>query len=177
MKVPRRLIHPAAHALAALLALALAACGFQLRGSVSLPAAWQVLHFQSPEPDGDLAQAVRDAFAAGDVAFTDATGANYRLHLGAEEYQQRNLSVGGDARAEEFELTLSASLRVSDAEGAELLPATELNVRRIAAHDPENITGTMEELRLLREEMREVLVQQVIRQVRIAAIASLAEAD
>ena len=95
------------------------------------------------------------------------TEANYRLSLGREQFEQRNLTIGGNARAAEFQLSMRTTLQVTDRSGIELQPPTELSVQKIMTHDPENPTGKVEEARLLRTE----LAQQVLRQVRFLATA------
>ncbi len=149
----------------------LGGCGFQLRGSVEIPPDWLALHMQSPSPNSELSSGVRSALGNNGVEWLDATESNYTLQLGDEKFEQRNLTIGSNARATEFELTLTASMRVLDKQGKELSPATDVSVTKIMTHDPENVTGKVEESNLLRREMRTELIQQVMRRIRFLATA------
>jgi len=149
----------------------LSGCGFQLRGDIEIPTEWLAMHLQSPSPNGELASGVRSALSNNGVEWLGATEANITLQLGSEKFEQRNLTIGANARATEFELKLSASMRVLDDQGQELAPQTEVTVTKIMTHDPENVTGKVEESNLLRREMRTELIQQVLRRIRFLATA------
>ena len=98
------------------------------------------------------------------------------MQLGDERFEQRNLSIGANARATEFELTLSTTMQVRDTQGKEVVPVSEVVVHKIMTHDPDNVTGKVEESNLLRREMRQELVQQLMRNIRYAATSGVAEA-
>jgi LPS-assembly lipoprotein len=149
--------------------LALAGCGFQLRGTVDIPEEWLTLHLVTASPNGELAKGVRSSFSNNGVQWVEAGEANYVLQLGNEKFEQRNLSIGANARAAEFELTLSTTLQVRDSKGKEVVPESDVIVHKIMTHDPENVTGKIEESNLLRREMRQELVQQLMRNIRFAA--------
>ncbi len=149
--------------------LAASGCGFALRGSFNLPEAWRDIALESPSPNSELTRSVREGFESNEVRVTDRGEANYVLYLGNEKFERRNLTIGGNARAAEFELVMSTSLRVTDKSGEEIMAETELSARSIMTHDPENVTGKVEESRLLQREMRQNLTQQVLRQVRFLA--------
>ena len=99
------------HLIVAGLVLGLASCGFQLRGNIDIPPEWQELRMVSPSPNGELAREVRDGFSNNGVQWVDAATANYVLRLDDERFEQRNLTIGSNARATEFELTLSTTLQ------------------------------------------------------------------
>jgi LPS-assembly lipoprotein len=149
----------------------LSGCGFQLRGTIDIPPEWLAMHMQSPSPNGELASGVRSALSNNGVEWQEATDANITLQLSDEKFEQRNLTIGANARATQFELKLSASMRVLDDQGKELAPNTDVTVTKIMTHDPENVTGKVEESNLLRREMRTELIQQVMRRIRFLATA------
>ena len=157
--------------LTALLLALLAGCGFQLRGSVDLPAGWDSVHLVSASPNGELAHAVRAGFERGGVEVTGRDAASFVLRLGDETVERRNLTIGPNARAAEFELTMTTTVQVSDPNGNELLAKSRLSARGVMRHNPQNVTGKEEEVRLLHLEMRRSLVQQVLRKVRFLATA------
>ena len=157
------------------LIILLSGCGFQLRGTVDIPEEWLAMHLVTSSPNGELARGVRTSFANNGVQWMEAADANYLLHLGDEKFEQRNLSIGANARAAEFELTLRTTLRVLNDRGEEVLPRSDVLVHKIMTHNPSNVTGKVEESNLLRREMRQELVQQLMRNIRFAATRSGAQ--
>jgi LPS-assembly lipoprotein len=151
------------------LSLLLTGCGFHLRGAVDIPEQWLALHLTTSSPNGELARGVASSFANNGVQWLDASEANYTLQLGGEKFERRNLSIGANARAAEVELTLSTTMQVRDTKGAVVVEQSEVVVNKIMTLDPENVTGKVEESNLLRREMRQELVQQLMRNIRFAA--------
>ena len=159
------------------LSLLLSACGFHLRGTVELPEEWRSLYLSSSSPNSELTVALRNGFESNGVNITNLDEANYRLQLGEERFERRNLTIGRNARAAEFELVMSTRLRVTDSQGNEILPELDVSTERVMTHDPENVTGKVEESRILRDEMRQDLVQSLLRQIRFLATAPTPAAD
>lgn len=155
--------------MAILLGCLLAGCGFHLRGAIDLPEAWEKLHLSSGSPNSELTRTLRDSAESAGVEWRDRDEANFTVELGAERFDQGNLTIGTNARAAELELKMTASLAVVDAGGNELMPPTDVTTYRIIINDPENIAGIAEEARLLRQEMRVDLSQQMLRKLRFLA--------
>lgn len=151
------------------LSVLLGGCGFQLRGSADIPPEWLELNLASASPNSELSNAINNGFTANGVNWLERSDANYVLEVGPEQYQRRNLTVGANARASEYELEMTTTLRITDTRGQELMPQTELTVFKIITSDLNNITGKVEETRLLKQEMRQELVQQMLRRVRFLA--------
>ena len=147
----------------------LVACGFQLRGSIDLPPEWKALHLSTASPNSELSSELRAGFEANGIQWVDRAEAAYTLQVGTETYERRNLTIGQDAKAAEFELIMSTTLRVIDLEGNEIMEQTTVTAQKVMTNDPENITGKVEEARLLRREMRRSLVRQIMRQIRFLA--------
>ena len=166
-------------ALVALLLLTalLAGCGFQLRGAIDLPPAWEELHLSSVSPNSELSRALRDRAERAGVHWRERDEANFIIRLGNERFERRNLTIGDNARAAEFELQMTASLGVTDSAGRELMPATDVSIFRVFANDPQNIAGTADEARLTRDEMRQELAQQMLRKLRFLATTTPGDAD
>ena len=141
----------------------LAACGFHLRGDIDLPEAWTSLYLSSVSPNSELSSFLQSSFTANGIQWRDAADANYLLYLGTERFERRNLTIGNNARAAEFELVMTTSLRITDKAGNELMPEVDVAVHKVMTSDPENVAGKVEESRLLQREMRQELVQQLIR--------------
>ena len=153
---------------ALLLCVLLAGCGFQLRGSgggTALPDAWQAMSLDSASPNSEFTRILVARFTASGVRWVDRAEASHRLDLGPERFRQRNLSINAEARAAEFELTLRATFAVFDADGRLLMPPATALVAKQMENDPRNVVGKAEEIRILRDEMRGELAQQIIRRI------------
>lgn len=147
----------------------LAGCGFQLRGSIDLPPDWEKLHLSTGSPNSELSREVRDGALRAGVDWLPRTEANYIVHLGGERFSRRNRTIGSTARASEFELEMTTTLRVTDRNGEELLPETEYDILRVITNDPNNISGKAQETELVRREMRQALARQLLQQLRFLA--------
>ena len=151
-----------------LFAFFLVGCGFQLKGtagslgSSSLTGTEVVL--VSRQPRGELTTALREQLRLQGALLSQETTEGLVLRLGEERFQQRNLSLTAQARAAEVELTMVASFAVSQ-DATELVVNTDAQVVRQFLNDPLNVMGKTEELRLLREEMRQDLAAQIIRRI------------
>ena len=145
----------------------LSACGFQLRGTggTSLPESWKTMHLATTNPNGEMSREVLNTFSAHDINWVEQEAANYVLVVSNERFVQRNLSINAQARASEFELTMSTIFSVKDAEGQEIIEPSEATVVKQMENDPTNVVGKSEEVRILRTEMRTELVQQILRRI------------
>ncbi|MFT6276128.1 MAG: LPS-assembly lipoprotein [Halioglobus sp.] len=161
MQVVRRSIF-----LLAMLCL-LTACGFQLRGSGgnSLPSSWNNLHLMTTNPNSELSRELQSRLSANGVTWVDKAEALYSIKLGDEQFKQRNLSLNAQARAAEFQLTLSSAFTVFDEEGLEVIPLSKAAVVKQMENDPRNVLGKSEEIRILKSEMRTELIEQIVRRI------------
>jgi LPS-assembly lipoprotein len=152
----------------------LGACGFQLRGAggSQLPEPWRKMYLVTNNPNGEFSRELHSVFTANSVLWVDREEANYLLKIGPEKFQQRNLSLNAAARAAEFELTLSASFSVADANGTEAMESTRASVIKQMENDPRNVVGKAEEVRILRAEMRTELVHQISRRISFYAAST-----
>ena len=147
----------------------LSACGFHLRGTAgtgtNVPESWKSMHLVTGNPNSEFSREVRTRFAANGVQWQERADANYVLVLDPERFSQRNLSLNSEARAAEFELTMSATFAVLDPDNNEVMPQTQANVIKQMENDPRNVVGKAEEVRLLKSEMRAELAQQIMRRI------------
>jgi LPS-assembly lipoprotein len=147
----------------------LSACGFQLRGTgdggTNVPDAWKSMHLVTNNPNSEFSREVVSRFAASGVQWLDEDVANFSLVLSPERFSQRNLSLNAEARAAEFELTMSTKFTVLNADKTEAMPPTTVSVIKQMENDPRNVVGKAEEVRLLKIEMRAELTQQMMRRI------------
>lgn len=153
-----------------LLAVALSACGFQLRGSSGqyhMPFQSIFLGFADTSPLGtELKRNLRGGDAV--VVVSDASKADARFDVLSETRGKSILSLNSQGRVREYLLTYTLVFRVRDAKDKELLGATEISLKRSIAFNESQVLAKESEEALLYRDMQSDLVQQILR--RLAAI-------
>jgi LPS-assembly lipoprotein len=156
-------------ALAAMLASALSACGFQLRGSrgqFNMPFHSLFLTFADTSP---LGTELKRNLRAVDVAIeSEPDQAEARFDVLAETRGKSILSLNSQGRVREYLLTYTLSFRVRDTKGAELLGPTEITLRRNQNFNEAQVLAKETEEVMLYRDMQADLVQQIMR--RLAAV-------
>jgi len=148
----------------------LAGCGFTLRGTVDLSPELQTLYLESSVGESAILQELRRALIAGDINLLDTPRVDvFRLELGEELSEERVLSVNSNARAGEYELSLSVPIQLSS--GSALLLGPEvLSIARVYLADPNSAVAKAEERELMEEEIRQELVSQILRRLQNLAL-------
>ena len=151
----------------ALLPLVLAAvvggCGFQLRGSATVP--FQTLYI--PDSKAGIALDLKRNIEAGTNAkvVNDPKAADAILELTAESKEKIILSLTGTGRMREFRLRYSMRYRVHDGKGNEYVPSSLVQLTRDVTYDDSAILAKEAEEQLLFRDMQSDLVQQVLRRL------------
>jgi LPS-assembly lipoprotein len=148
--------------------LMVSACGFQLRGTntaTALPESWRKMFLITQNANSEFSREVVARFASNGIEWVERDEAAYILRLGPEAFSQRNLSINAEARAAEFELSMRSSFSVNAASGEEVMESTEATVIKQMENDPRNVVGKAEEIRILKDEMRTELAQQIMRRI------------
>jgi len=156
--------------------LILVSCGFHPRGSVS-----QLTEPGSVYIDVGRGVTIRTEIeeALQDQAFTIARNrddADILLRLADEEESERIVSVQRNGRVSELELNHSINMQIAQSidENAPRYdttrPPNRVEVRREYTYNERGVLGKEAEARILRDEMREELVRQIV----LRAVARLA---
>ena len=145
----------------AAIALSLAACGFQLRGSQTLPIERLYLALPVNSPIGaEITRVVRSSTNA--TVVQNRQEAQAIMELLGEQREREVLSINAQGRAREYQLRLRTTFRVIDQEGVELIAPTSLLARRdIAFNESELLAKESEEVLLYRD-MQSDLVRQIV---------------
>ena len=147
--------------------MCLAGCGFQLKGSDAASSSAKLegmtLQLISSQPRSELTREVSRALSATGLMLLEGGDVMLTLMLQPEQFTQRNVSLTAQARAAELELTLFADFTLNQ-QASDLIDA-RATVTRQMLNDPRNVVGKTEEIRLLREEMRRDLADQIARRV------------
>jgi len=164
-----------------LLTLCLGACGFQLRGtgdySKLLPEDWKSMALVTPNPNSEFSREILSRFAANGVLWAEHADANYALYVKSEKFELDNLSLSSEARAAEYELTMTSLFTVLDAKNQVAMEESQVTVVKQMENDPRNVVGKEEEIRLLQREMRTELANQILRRIGFYASRSQPAAD
>jgi LPS-assembly lipoprotein len=149
------------------LALALAGCGFKLRGAQQLPFETIYLGFGPNSSLGaELARNIRLATSTRIVA--DRTQAQAVLDVLGEAREREVLSVSAQGRAREFQLRLRLRFRLHDGKGREFIAPTQIAVQRDVSFNEAQVLAKESEEALLYRDMQTDVVQQLLR--RLAAV-------
>ena len=147
--------------------MCLAGCGFQLKGSDTASSSAKLegmtLQVISSQPRSELTREVSRALSAKGLILLEEGDATLTLVLQPEQFTQRNVSLTAQARAAELELTLFTDFTLNQPESDPI--EARATVIRQMLNDPRNVVGKTEEMRLLREEMRRDLADQIARRV------------
>ena len=147
--------------------MCLAGCGFQLKGndaaSGSAKLEGMTLQLINSQPRSELTREVSRALTATGLVLLEEGDAMLTLVLKSERFTQRNVSLTAQARAAELELTLFTDYTLNQQESDPI--DARATVTRHMLNDPRNVVGKTEEIRLLREEMRRDLADQIARRI------------
>lgn len=151
--------------LALLLAFILSACGFQLRGSYNLP--WETLAISGVPENNELYFQIRRGLEASSQTkvVADAKQAGATLVILQNLQHKAILSLSGKGLVREFQLTRTFMYRIQDAQGKELLPASQIVLQRDMTFDDERIFAKEAEEAMIWREMQQDMVQQLLRRL------------
>jgi LPS-assembly lipoprotein len=148
------------------LALALAGCGFRLRGTAELPFATV---FVPGATSGIALDLARNIQAGTNVkVVSDAKEAEAVLQFTSETREKEILSLTGAGRVREFRLRYKVGFRVHDGKGNDFVPQNTLELTRdVSFNDAEVLAKEVEE-QLLYRDMQGDMVQQIMRRLSAA---------
>jgi len=154
----------------ALLTVVLAGCGFHLRSEARLPAALQTLRIEGVDPVSPLGRDLRNALArAGATVVATDAGATSTLRVGTNRITTEVLSVGGNARANEYTMRYSVEFDVVAAAGENLVPRQLIELTREFTFDATQALGVAAEQDLLTQELQREMVQRILRRIEAQA--------
>jgi len=165
MRAVKKIILPA------LLLCLMAGCGFHLRQTAILPTGLQPLYIGGEAGGGRLARALRVQLAGEDTKVTgNLATAHYQLLILKENQEQRIVSLDRRGLIAELGLITEVEFELRDQRGERVLGPQTLQNRRTVVNNPDNVTTTNEEVRLVRTDMVNILAEQIVR--RLAAYAN-----
>lgn len=151
---------------ALLIALALAGCGFQLRGTANVP--FETVYV--PGATGGIALDLKRNIQAGTRAkvVDDPKVADAILQFTLEQRLKEILSLTGTGRVREYQLRYRVGFRVHDGKGNEYVPPSVIQLTRDITFNDSDILAKEAEEGLLFRDMQTDMVQQIMRRLAAA---------
>lgn len=151
------------------LALSVQACGFALRGNDAIVSSFENLKLELAQPQSELsALLLRSLRAAGVSMSSQQLKTAPTLKVSNEQISTRPVSINPRARASQVELRFSVNIALT-VDGKPKIPDETLTVVRTYFQDIENIAGNQEEAQIIANELRQELVNQLMRRLESAA--------
>jgi len=154
-------------ALALVFVLVLAGCGFQLRGTASLP--FDTLYMPGTTGGGialDLKRNIQSGTRT--TVVDDPKTAQAVLDFVQELREKVILSLAATGRVREYQLRYTVSFRVHDGKGGEFLPVNTIQLTRDITFNDSEVLAKETEEQLLYRDMQFDMVQQVMRRLAAA---------
>ena len=148
------------------LALALASCGFRMRGTAEVP--FESLYV--PGATAGIALDLKRNLQAGTRArvVDDPKTADAVLLFIEESRQKEILSLTSAGRVREFQLRYRVGFRVHDGKGVDFVPPSTIQLTRDVTFNDTEILAKEQEEQLLFRDMQSDMVQQIIRRLAAA---------
>ncbi len=137
-------------------------CGFKLRGLYDIPSSLTHVAIVTEDRSSALADTLQEALESNGV--TVDSQAPYRIEIVEERMTRRTLSLDSSARASEYELRGEVTFQVTDQDDQLILTPRTLASERSYEVDSSNITASESQEPVLRQQIRQDLSQQIMRQ-------------
>lgn len=159
-------IRPFRPLFAAILLLALSACGFQLRDALTLPPDLGPVRVVAADPYSPLAQSLAQSLAraGATVADEDAEGVA-TLRVVSENWVTIPIAIDEFGRAQEFTLRYAVTFRLDGATDEVIVPQQAIDLSRDYVAPPVDSIGRASESELLARELRREMGASVLRRI------------
>lgn len=144
------------------LLLLLGGCGFQLRGEADLPQEMSKTQIVVDDQYSTLARRVMTMLQQNGVQFVDGAQATAILEIPENRVVTNVLTIGNNARVQEYRISHTVKFRLIDAEGNEMLPMQTLVQTREISFDEQAILATSREQEYLKEDLAENLARLLV---------------
>jgi LPS-assembly lipoprotein len=159
----------------AILVIAASACGFHLRSAVQLPEGMHSVYAQGFAPDSRF-----PAYLSQNLKQSDATLTQNRKEAGVvlnalnEQFNRREVSLSETGKANTYELSYILTYDLQDPAGEVILPQQTITVIRDYFNPQINVIGKSEEEGVIRKEMYQEAVRNLLRNVEVSLRGRLA---
>lgn len=154
------------------LAAALAACGFQLRGSAELPAEMARTRLVIGDVHSPFARRVRVMLEQAGVALVSAERATAILEISRNDVVTEVLTIGDNARIREYRITHTVQFRVLRPNGGELIPLQTIREARDISFDEQQILAISREQEYIRQDLANTLSRLLLSRLEVVGSQS-----
>ena len=151
-------------ALAFVLSVA-SACGFQLQGRQSLPAALSAVNIDAVDDQSEFAQSLRSALVTAGARIVEPAAADTTIvQIKKDAVTERVLTVSSRNIPTDYELVYDVEISVSSG-GKELLPAEKFSLSRVYSFDETKLLAKEREKAVLVEALARDMASVVTRRL------------
>jgi LPS-assembly lipoprotein len=152
---------------AAVAALLLSACGFHLRGALTLPDDIGPIRVVARDPYSPLAESLAQALnrAGGQASAEGPVEGNAMLTIRIERWGNTPISVDQQGRSQEYTLRYATVFDMTLADGTLVVPAQTVELARDYISVATQDEGTEGEREILAREMQREMVSSILRRI------------
>jgi LPS-assembly lipoprotein len=144
------------------LSLLLSGCGFHLRQAADLPPQMARTQIIVEQENSDLVRRLMTLLEQGGVQFARGDDATAVLEIPVNRVVTEVLTIGNNARVQEYRISHTVQFRLLDASGAELLALQTLQQSREISFDEQRILATSREQEYLKKDLAETLSRMMV---------------
>jgi LPS-assembly lipoprotein len=149
-----------------LLLVAIAGCGFQLRGAVPVPDSMKLMFVQGINVQQGLGLELKRGLKQNGIEVVDGYEKDSAVLTVLEnKFERRVLSVGNNAKVSEYELYSMLKFKVTDGQGKLLVEPQQVEAIRDYQFDQTQVLSSDGEEAILREQLNDQLVQSLLRRL------------
>jgi LPS-assembly lipoprotein len=146
--------------------MTLVGCGFHLRGAADISDSLKTMRIEGIGLQRDLGLYLKRGLVSNGIVVVDGENTDTAvLKITNNKYDRRVLSVGSDAKVNEYELYREISFLVIDAKGNALGKEQQVAAQRDYQFGEDEVLGAEAEEALLRDQMNKQLVQTILRRL------------
>ena len=142
----------------------LVACGWQPRGTSKLAPELSTLRIVFAPADPRLESRLRRSLSLSGVEVVARAGV-YTLHVAPVPAKLRNVALDRGARSAEQEMRMELVFDLRNPDGDVVVSPRTLSASRVYAYDPNSVIAKLDEEKIIREELQENLLGQLLRQL------------
>ena len=141
----------------------LVACGFQLRGSVSIPSELKNMSLScSNELSKVLCKTITKQLELNGVNLIDSSVADYTLSITTLESKRRAVSITGNAVVAEYEVTNTATFNLVAADKSIIIDDTPVSSSQTYRYDENNVISKSREEEKLKKQLNKQLASKIV---------------
>ena len=144
------------------IALSLSGCGFHLRDQADLPAQMAKTQIVVDDRDSALVRRLMTFLEQEGVQIVRGNEASAILEIPMDQVVTEVLTIGNNARVQEYRISHTVQFRLMDAAGQELLTMQTLQQSREIIFDEQKILATSREQEYVKKDLAETLTRMMM---------------